>query len=65
MMLTFVCLSTRDLKNLLDFSGMGNLRVPLPLFQPGSCTTNIHKNVEKVSSSIEKDEYADHNKLSI
>ena len=37
------------------------LRVPLPLFWPMSCTTNIHEIVEGTSSSIEKIEYADHN----
>ena len=37
------------------------LRVPLPLFWPVSCTTNIHEIVECASSSIEKIEYADHN----
>ena len=30
----------------------------MPLFWPGSCTTNIHKIVERASNSIEKVEYA-------
>ena len=29
------------------------MQVPLPLFWPGSCTTNIHKNGESTSSSID------------
>ena len=49
----------RNLENLFDFNGMGNfIRVPLPLFWPRSCTTNVQ---ESASSSIEKVEYADQN----
>ena len=35
------------------------LQVPLPLFWPGFCTTNIHEIVRSVSSRTEKVEYAD------
>lgn len=58
-MLTFPYLSTRNLKHLIDFNGMGNFTNFLLLFRSWSCTTNIYEIEKSVSSSIEKVEYAD------